>query len=315
MIENNKKEDIDLLIIDGDSFIHRAYHGYKTHNKGYADDSNFAIKGFCEMLTRVINKYESKYLAVVLDHKSETFRKKIYPDYKGQRPPKEENFLKQVSAIHDFVKASGLPYFCIEGVEGDDTMGVLAIKAQSLNWKTVLLSGDKDMAQIVDKNTKIVDTKTNKEIRLNNIEHVFGVEKPYQIIDFLALQGDKADNILGMQDCGNKTALHLIKKYDTIETLLKCNLDELYDYVKPVVRQKTKAENIVRQVKDEKEKLLLWKFLTSLKLDIELNITRKDIKVSPERINYEILNSLQKEYQLNLNYSLPKCAKKFISIA
>jgi len=309
------KEKIDFLIIDGDSFIHRAYHGYKAHNKGTSSDKNFAIKGFTEMLTRVINKYDSTFLAVVLDHKGITFRKEIYPDYKGNRPPKEQNFLIQVDAIHDFVKASGLPSFCVEGVEGDDVIGVLAVKAQSLNWKTTVLSGDKDMAQIVDSNTKILDTKTNKEIRLDNLEEHFGVKHPHQIIEFLALQGDKADNILGMVDCGTKTAQKIIEKYNTINNLIESDLDELLEYIKPIIRNKKKAANIVRQVRDEGDTLLFWKFLTSLKLDIELNLTMKDIKVSEERIDFDVINKIQSEYGLNLNYSLPQKSKKHISIS
>lgn len=309
-----EKEEIDFLIIDGDSFIHRAYHGYKAYSKNFANESNFAIKGFTEMLARTINKYESKYLAIVLDHQGISFRKEIYPEYKANRSPKEEKFLKQISSIHDFVKSSGLPYFCIEGVEGDDTIGVLTKKSQSKKWKTVILSGDKDLAQVIDENTKIIDTKTDKVITINNIKEVFGVKKPKQIIDFLALQGDKADNILGMDNCGQKTALKLIEKYNSINELIESDLNELYDYIKPVVRNKHKAKSIVEQVKNNKEQLLLWRFLTSLKLDIPMETTLKDIKIMENRIDFKTLNNIRSEYNLNLNYSLPNEILKKIRI-
>ena len=311
-MENAIKNNIDFLIIDGDSFIHRAYHGYKKVNNDYTEH-NIAIKGFTEMISRVINKYQSKYIALVFDHQGTSFRHDVYPEYKGNRPPKELHFLKQIEDIHTFSSAIGLPIFCIENFEADDTIGALARKSQKLNWNTVILTGDKDLAQLVDQKTIIIDTKKDKEINLGNLESVFGVNKPHQIIELLALKGDKADNILGMKDCGEKTAIKLIQKYDTINELIKADPVELYDYIKPIIRQKAKAESIVKQVVENPDSLLLWQYLTSLNIDVGLNLTMKDIKINPDRMSFDLINQIRFEYNLNLKKSIPLIIKKHIA--
>ncbi len=300
---NNKK--IDFLIIDGDSFIHRAYHGNKTHNK-FMNEKNAAFKGFIKMLKGSIEAYQSPYLAVVLDHQGDTFRKEIYKEYKGNRPPKEADFIKQVNDIHAFVKSSGMPYFCVEGVEGDDVIGVLAKKAESNGMETTILTGDKDIAQIVSDKTRLVDTKSRREINLGNLEEIFGVTKPLQIVDLLSLKGDVADNILGMRDCGEKSALGLIKKYGSISNLLKQDLKDVYDFIRPITRSEDRANSIINQIENEKDKLLLWKYLTTLNLDIDIPLTRKDIKFSKERMNPETFNDLRKKYNFKTEYSIPK---------
>ncbi len=296
-------EQKKIIIIDGDSFIHRAYHGYKTHNK-YATEINFAIKGFTSMLSKILNERESDFLAIVMDHQGKNFRHELDSQYKANRPEKEASFLKQIYAIHEHVKASGLPYFCVEGVEGDDVIGFLAKKAQRQNWKTEILTGDKDIAQILDHNTSLIDTRFNKTITLNNIEENFGVEKPYQIIDYLAIQGDKADNIMGLDNCGKKTAQKLILDFDAIENLLKASENDIRDSISKVTRSKVKVESIIDQVKNSPEKLLMSKVLTTLKTDLDLKLTLKDIKFKQERIDVDKLEELNAIYSLSPLYSM-----------
>lgn len=313
-----QSNDIDFLIIDGDSFIHRAYHGYKAYNKSNnsnEDEEVFAIKGFTEMISRVLNKYKYKYLAVVLDDQGDSFRKEIYPEYKINRPPKPESFLSQIEDIHKYIKSSGLPYFCIENVEGDDVIGVLAEKAKNFKWKTKILSGDKDMAQVIDENTVIFDTKSQKEINLENIEANFGVRDPKQIIDLLALKGDIADNIKGLEGCGDKTAIKIIEHFKSINNLINYeNKNERNQIIEKLTRNKIKSKIIIEQLDNKPNELLLSKFLTSLKLDIEMNLKIGDIKSSIHNIDFNELNRISLKYKLDLNKSLPQEIKNNIKL-
>lgn len=301
-----------FIIIDGDSFIHRAYHGYKTHNK-YSDETNYAVKGFTSMVSKILNDVEFDYLAIVLDHQSDSFRKDLDPKYKANRPPKEESFLIQIEAIHNYIKSSGLPYFCHKGVEGDDVIGFLAKKAQSQKWLIDIYTGDKDIAQILDERTRLIDTRFNKTISLLNIEDVFGVKKPEQIIDYLALQGDKADNIEGIAGCGEKTALRIIEKYDIIENFINDDEINIFENIKSAVRNKTKTQNIINQVKENPEKILLAKKLTTIKTDLDIILTRGDIKPKYANFNAVNLKNIMSKYKLHKDYSLYNETKDWLN--
>lgn len=288
----NKK----FLIIDGDSFIHRAFHGYKKDKN--STEFNFLIKGFFKMITKELNSRKFDYLALVMDYQGDSFRKDIYPEYKGNRPKKTKEFLEQVEEIHEYIRCSGLPYLCMKGVEGDDVIGFLAKKAQLQKWETVILTGDKDMAQVIDENTKLIDTRFKKEINLLNLEETFGIKEPNQIIDFLALQGDKADNIIGLDGCGEKTAIKIINEYGSVENILKASEDDIYDKIRKTVRSEIKTKNIIKQIKETPDKLLLAKTLTTLKTDLDFNLTLKDIKINRKRFNREKIIKFNEKYGL-----------------
>lgn len=299
-----------FVIIDGDSFIHRAYHGYKTHNKKFSREDNYAIKGFTSMLSKTLNDIEYDYLAIVLDHQGKNFRHRLSPIYKANRSEKEASFLKQIEIIHKFVKATALPYFCVEDVEGDDVIGCLARKGQSKDWDIDIYTGDKDIAQILDSNTRLIDTRFNKTITMDNIKEVFGVDHPYQIIDFLALQGDKADNIEGVDGCGKKTANKIIETYDIIENFIDADSDHIWESIRKTVRSNDKTNGIIKQVRENPEKILLSKELTSLKLDLELSLTISDIKLKNSRFDFFEVDSIIKEYDLKPDYSLVTKSKE-----
>lgn len=295
-MEENKK----IIIIDGDSFIHRAYHGYKK------DENKDAIMGFLSMITKIINNNKFDYIAIVLDDQNENFRHRLSPKYKANRPPKPIALQQQIYDIHSFIKNSGLPYFSVVDVEGDDVIGFLAKKAQNKNWSVDIFSGDKDLAQVIDEKTKIIDTRFKKEIELKNIFDNFGVVHPYQIVDLLALQGDKADNIEGINKCGKTTAIKIIKEFGTIENLLNTDHQELIEKMKPLIRNKESLKIILDQIMNEKEKILLSKNLISLKTDLDLDLKIKDIKIKTERIKKEVLIQICQKYGLNIKYSLPR---------
>lgn len=308
----NKIIKNSFLIIDGDSFIHRAYHGYK--NDRFSTEKNFLIKGFMTMITKEINERKPEYLAVVLDFQGDSFRKEIYPEYKANRPPKTKEFLKQVEEIHIYVKASGLPYFCEKGVEGDDVIGYLAKKAQLKKWKTTILTGDKDIAQIIDENTRLVDTRFKREINIKNLNESFGVNKPEEIIDLLALQGDKADNILGLEGCGEKTALKIINDFGSIDNLIEAPAENIYSSIRKTARSETKTQKIIQQVKETPEVLLLSKTLTTLKTDFEMNLSISDIKPKAIRFKKEKIIEINTLNNLNYEYVLPKVSIDFFFV-
>lgn len=295
-----------IVIIDGDSFIHRAYHGYKTHNKKFSNENNYAVKGFTSMLSKTLNATTFDYLAIVLDHQGKSFRHELSPTYKANRAEKEDSFLHQIKIIHDFVKASGLPYFCKEGVEGDDVIGYLAKKAQEKGWLVDIYTGDKDIAQVLDVGTKLIDTRFNKEISLENIKDVFGVNKPYQIIDFLALQGDKADNIEGLAGCGVKTANKIIEEYDIIENFLEATDQDIIEKISKTVRSKEKTKGIITQIRENPSKLMLAKELTTLRTNFDLNLTLADLKIHQSRFDFIKTKEIVKNYQLTPAYSFDK---------
>lgn len=293
-----------MVIVDGDSFIHRAYHGYKTHNKKFSNENNYAVKGFTSMLSKTINSIEFDFLAIVLDHQGKNFRHRLSTDYKANRPEKEESFLKQIMVIHEYVKATGLPYFCVEGVEGDDVIGFLTKKAQLKDWDVDIYTGDKDIAQVLDENTKLIDTRFNKIISMENIEETFGVKKPYQIIDFLALQGDKADNIEGVEGCGKKTANKIVECYDTIENFIEASQEDITNKIQKTVRSKEKTKDIIKQIKETPEKVLLAKKLTTLKTDLDITLSLADIQIRNSRFDYEKTHRILTDYQLKKEYSM-----------
>ena len=301
----NKK--FDFIIVDGDSYIHRAYHGYKKYNR-FATEENFAIKGFLEMLSKTLNMYKSSYLAIVFDYQGPSFRNELSPIYKANRPKKEPIFLSQIEDIHNIIKKSGLPSFCIKGFEGDDTIGSLVRKAQLKKWNTAIFTGDKDLAQLLDENTCIIDTNTRTEkiIKLNDLEKYFGVEKPENIIDLLAIKGDKADNILGLNGCGDKTGVFLVKKYGTVENIIAADKDQLKIELKSVLRHKDKIESVLYQLEEDKERLLLDKELTKLKENIIIDLTLKDIKIKEERLDKNYVIAILKKYNLKKEFAFQK---------
>lgn len=302
----------DFLIIDGDSFIHRAYHGYKKHNQKYSNDTNYAIKGFSSMITRALKDNQFYFLAIVLDHQGKNFRHRLSDKYKANRPEKEESFKNQIIDIHSYIKDLGLPYFCVKDVEGDDVIATLARKAQLKKWKTKILTGDKDIAQVIDENTILHDTRFDKIISINNLEEIFGVKNPNQIIDFLAMQGDKADNIDGISGCGKGTAQKMLSKYGSLDKMMNLSYNDLISDVEKMARNKKKAEEIVYQIINNKENIILAQKLVKLQDDLEMPLSQKDIKFKADRINKESIHYLLEKYQLSKTHSIPDFITTFI---
>lgn len=211
-----------FILVDGSSYLFRAYHVPQlqrmTNSKGMMTG---AVFGVINMLKSLIKEFEPEHMAVVFDAKGKTFRNDLYPEYKANRPPMPEDLRQQIEPIHEIVKAMGLPLLVIEGVEADDVIGTLAKQACNEGRETLISTGDKDMAQLVSEHVTLINTmdKNNPITDRERVVEKFGV-KPEQIIDYLALVGDKVDNIPGVDKCGPKTAVKWLEQYDSLQGVI-----------------------------------------------------------------------------------------------
>ena len=198
-----------IVLVDGSSYLYRAFHALPplTTSKGLPTG---AVKGVINMLKSLIRQYPDSPMAVVFDAKGKTFRDDMYPEYKAQRPPMPDDLRLQVEPLHACVRALGLPLLCVEGVEADDVIGTLARMATEAGRDAVISTGDKDMAQLVNEHITLVNTMKNETLDVDGVTEKFGIP-PNLIIDFLALMGDKVDNIPGVPGVGEKTALGLLQ--------------------------------------------------------------------------------------------------------
>ncbi|MFQ3228368.1 MAG: DNA polymerase-1, partial [Porticoccaceae bacterium] len=202
-------EQIPLVLVDGSSYLYRAYHALPplTNSKGMPTG---AVKGVINMMRRLQKDYPQSTLVVVFDAKGKTFRDDMYSEYKANRPPMPDDLRLQIEPIHQIIQAMGLPMLIIDGVEADDVIGTLAVQATLAKQPVVVSTGDKDIAQLVNEYITLVNTMTNTVLDREGVIEKFGIP-PELIIDYLALLGDKSDNIPGVPGVGEKTALGLLQ--------------------------------------------------------------------------------------------------------
>ena len=246
--------DKPLLLIDGSSYLFRAFHAMPDLQTREGTHTG-AIRGVIAMLRRLAKDYPGSPVAVVFDAKGKTFRNDMYSEYKANRPPMDDRLRAQIAPIHEMVKAMGMPLLVVPGVEADDVIGTLAVQATKAKRPTVVSTGDKDMAQLVTKYVSLVNTMTDTAMDESGVEEKFGV-RPDQIIDYLALMGDTADNIPGVPKVGPKTAAKWLGIYDTLDGLI-ANADEIKGKVGESLRASL-------------EQLPLSRSLTAIKCDVEL---------------------------------------------
>jgi DNA polymerase-1 len=214
----NTRASGPIFLVDGSSYIFRAYHALPSlsNSRGM---STGAAYGFAQMVLKLIQDYDPAELGVVFDPKGPTFRADIFADYKANRPPMPEDLAEQLPYIHRLVAAFGLPMLVEDGVEADDVIGTLAAQAEALGREVMIVTGDKDMAQLVDGHCFLLDTMKDRLIDEAAVRERWGVG-PEAIADFLALVGDKVDNIPGVPGVGEKTAAKLLATYGSLENLL-----------------------------------------------------------------------------------------------
>ncbi|NKF52062.1 DNA polymerase I [Shewanella sp. WXL01] len=262
-----------LVLIDGSSYLYRAYYAppHLTNSKGEATG---AVYGVVNMLRSLLSRYNPSHVAVVFDAKGKTFRNDMYSEYKAQRPPMPDDLRSQIAPLHRIIRALGLPLIAIEGVEADDVIGTLARQASADGRATLISTGDKDMAQLVDDNVTLINTMTDTIMGPEEVTTKFGVG-PELIIDYLALMGDKADNIPGLPGVGEKTALAMLTSVGSVDTLL-ANPDAVVD------AGFRGAKSMPKKINDNAELLKLSYQLATIKLDVELEQTWQQLEIQPQ---------------------------------
>ena len=250
-----------LVLVDGSSYLFRAFHALPLLTNTSGLHTN-AVKGVISMIKRLQKDYEDAQLVVVFDAKGSTFRNEIYPDYKAHRPPMPDELREQIEPIHNIIRAMGLPLLIIAGVEADDVIGTLASQAESNDCKVIISTGDKDMAQLVDEHVSLINTMTNTFMDVEGVKEKFGVP-PEHIVDYLALMGDKVDNIPGVPKVGEKTAVGLVAGLGS--------LDDIYADLEQVKTLSFRgAKTLSARLEEHKEQAFLSKTLATIKRDVEL---------------------------------------------
>lgn len=283
--KSTNKKSAPFLLVDGSSYLFRAYHAMPglTNAKGEATGT---IYGVINMLRKLVAEYQPSHIAVVFDAKGKTFRHKMYKEYKANRPPMPDDLREQIEPVHKIVKAMGLPLVCVSGVEADDVIGTLSEQASELGMETLISTGDKDMAQLVNKHVSLINTMTDLYSDVKGVKEKFGVT-PEQIIDYLALMGDKTDNIPGIPKVGPKTAVKWLAEYGTIEGIVE-HADEIKGKVGESLR-----ENL--------NQLPLSQELTTIKCDVELDVSPQTlVHAAPE---IETLRELFSRYEFKTWYA------------
>ena len=257
-----------LILIDGSSYLFRAYHALPplTNSKGL---NTGAAKGVVGMVRRLVADYPGDQVVVVFDAKGPTFRNEIYAEYKANRPPMPEELREQIEPIHAMIRAMGLPLVCVSGVEADDVIGTLALEAAARQQSVLISTGDKDMAQLVGDHVTLINTMTNTTMDHGGVVDKFGVP-PELIIDLLALQGDKVDNIPGVPGVGEKTALALLQNLGGLNDIF-ADLSRVADLA---VRG---AQKLGARLAEHRESAELSYRLATIKTDCELELSTDDL--------------------------------------
>lgn len=218
------KKDFSLVLIDGSSYLFRAYHALPqlVSSKGQPTG---AIKGVISMIRKLMADYPDSHIAVVFDAKGKTFRNEIYKEYKANRPPMPDELRSQIAPIHDIIRKMGLPLLIVDDVEADDVIGTLAQQANDKKMDVLISTGDKDMAQLVTPHVTLINTMNDALTDEDGVAEKFGV-RPDQIIDYLALVGDTSDNIPGVPKCGPKTAVKWLTEYVSLQGVMD-NADQI----------------------------------------------------------------------------------------
>jgi len=270
-----------LYLVDGSSYLYRAYHALPNLTNS-AGEPTGALLGVANMLRRLLKDAESDNIAVVFDAKGPTFRHEMYDQYKANRPPMPYELIQQVEPIHEVVRLLGLPVIQVPGVEADDVIGTLATRATAENMDCVISTGDKDMAQLVNEHVSLINTMTSTHMDSDGVVQKFGV-KPGQIVDFLALTGDKADNIPGVEKCGPKTAAKWLNEWHDLEGV--------------VANAQDMKGKIGEYLRDALETLPLSQDLATIRNNLDLEQAVTDI--NREAIDETALRAFLQRYEFN----------------
>jgi len=258
-----------LILVDGSSYLFRAFHALPPleNSKGQATG---AIYGVINMLNKLVEEYKPEHIGVVFDAKGKTFRNDMYEEYKAHRPPMPDELRSQIEPLYEIVEALGYPMIIVPGVEADDVIGTYAKQASEQKIDTLISTGDKDLAQLVNPHVTLINTMNNVVMDEAGVMKKFDVP-PNAIIDYLALMGDTADNIPGVPKVGPKTAAKWLKQYETLDNLV-VHADEI----------KGKVGESLREHLDQ---LPLSRELTTIKCDVDLEQNISELAMRPAQLD------------------------------
>ena len=257
------QEKETIYLVDGSSYVHRAYHaiGNLSNSKGFPTN---AILGFAKMTLKLIEERKPRYMAVVFDAKGPNFRHKIYEEYKANRPPMPEDLQAQIPYIRAFVKGLNVNMIEMAGYEADDIIGTLARMGEEKGLRVVIITGDKDFRQLISPNISLWDTMKNRFTDLEGFREEYGLE-PDQVIEFMGLSGDPSDNIPGVPGVGEKTALTLIKLFHTLENV--------FDHV-----EEARGKKLQENLRTSRDKAILSKRLVTIDRHVPIDKKIEDFK-------------------------------------
>ena len=265
-----------LVLVDGSSYLYRAFHALPPLSTASGQPTG-AVRGVASMLRKLCQQYPGTPVVVVFDAKGKTFREDLFAGYKAHRPPMPEDLRAQVEPLHELVRALGLPLLCVPGVEADDVIGTLAVQAAREGRSVLVSTGDKDLAQLVDDHVTLINTMNDTRLDAAGVVQKFGVT-PAQIIDLLALMGDKTDNIPGVPGVGEKTALALLQRFGSLEGLY-ADLDAVA--AMPGLRG---AASVRAKLDSERDKAFLSRELATIRTDVALDTDGQSLRnAEPDR--------------------------------
>ncbi len=264
----NETKESPFILVDGSSYLYRAFHAMPSLTNSRGEPTG-AVYGVINMLRKLLREYQPKHIAVVFDAKGKTFRDELYPEYKAQRPPMPKELQQQIEPIHAIIRAMGLPLLVVEGVEADDVIGTLARQATERGMDTLVSTGDKDLAQLVDRHVTLINTMNDTVLTPETVKERFGVP-PERIVDYLALIGDSVDNIPGVPKVGPKTAAKWLQKWGSLDGII-AHADEIKGKV---------GENLRKAL----EQLPLSRKLVTIKRDVKLPVTPEQLVRKPPNV-------------------------------
>ncbi len=271
----------DLVLVDASSYLFRAYHALpKLQNKKGRPTG--AVYGVIGMLRKLIAEYGPARVGVVFDARGPTFRDEIYAEYKANRPPMPDDLAPQVEPLHEVVRAMGLPLLQVPGVEADDVIGTLADQAVEAGHTVLISTGDKDLAQLVRPGITLIDTMKGAVMDRDGVVEKFGVP-PERIVDYLALIGDKSDNIPGVPSVGPKTAVKWLSEYGSLDAIVE-HADEI-------------GGKVGERLRESLDLLPLSRRLATIKRDVELEVTPDEL--APAAPDVDTLRKWYSELEFN----------------
>jgi len=250
----SEASDRPFILVDGSAYLYRAFHAMPPLTNSTGQPTG-AIYGVVNMLRRLVADYSPTHMVVIFDASGKTFRDDIYAEYKANRASMPDDMRAQIKPLYKVVETMGFPLVIVPGVEADDVIGTLSVQATTQGYKTIISTGDKDMAQLVNEQVTLVNTMTNTQMDVDGVIEKFGV-RPDQIIDYLTLVGDTSDNIPGVPSCGPKTAAKWLATYNTLDEVM-ANADKI-------------KGKIGEKLRDALAHLPMSHDLATIRLDVEL---------------------------------------------